>query len=200
MPCLPRWCWCLWWPPGWLWRNGDRIHRHGTHSSRLPRPQRSRPEGRSHHWSLVFQQTSTCPPESGAVQLSLWFQLCSCWGCIHSGPRSGVGGGEEKGCPRPGLSIYRCHLHPSCGWVLGWAADTIKAFGRPRSEVGNPPTDAISHLFQRLSICLWRGNTTLWIGRTPIGSPGVIWFFLFPFSLFYFTSHVSLSLWKIKDI
>ncbi len=32
-------------------------------------------------------------------------------------PISGGGGGEEKGCPRPGLFIHRYHLHPSCGLV-----------------------------------------------------------------------------------
>ncbi len=54
------------------------------------------------------------------------------------------------------------------------AAGTIKAIGHLQGQrSGNPPADAITHLFQRLSISLWRGNAILWIGRTPIGSPEV---------------------------
>ncbi len=47
----------------------------------------------------------------------------------------------------------------------GWseeAASTIKAIGRLQGQrSGNPPADAVTHLFQRLSISLWRGNATL---------------------------------------
>ncbi len=59
----------------------------------------------------------------------------------------------------------------SLGWWSEEAAITIKAIGRLQGQrSGNPPADAVTHLFQRLSISLWRGNATLWI---PIGSPEV---------------------------
>ena len=33
---------------------------------------------------------------------------------------------------------------------------------------GTPPADSTTHLFQRLAICLWRGNASLWVRRIPI--------------------------------
>ncbi len=48
--------------------------------------------------------------------------------------------------------------------------------GRARG-LGNSPL---------ISIGLWRGNATLWIGRTTIGSPEVDGLFSFSFSLFLF--------------
>jgi hypothetical protein len=51
--------------------------------------------------------------------------------------------------------------------VGGWseiAMDTIKDLGR---EAWAPPSDCTTHLFQKPSICLWRGNASLWIRRMP---------------------------------
>ena len=53
----------------------------------------------------------------------------------------------------------------------GWsqeAALQISRIGRlvgPR--LGTTPAETVSHLFQRLSICLWRGNATMWARRLP---------------------------------
>ena len=54
----------------------------------------------------------------------------------------------------------------------GWsprAVDVIKCIGRLQGQrLGIPPADSTTHLFQRLAICLWRGNASLWVRRTPI--------------------------------
>ena len=56
--------------------------------------------------------------------------------------------------------------------IGGWsdrAVDTIQNFGRLLGQRnGSPPAESTTHLFQRLSIVLWKGNATMWIRRTPI--------------------------------
>ncbi len=93
---------------------------------------------------LGTRLTSTCPPGSGPPSCSRCHcdfnhaSAHSCWGCIHSGPRSGGRGGEEKGCPRPGLFIHRVTFIPLVAESLGgWseeAASTIKAIGRQQMK------------------------------------------------------------------
>ena len=52
------------------------------------------------------------------------------------------------------------------GWSEG-AIDTT-SIGRLQGQcLGIPPPDSTRHLFQRLSISLWKGNTALWIRRQP---------------------------------
>ena len=38
---------------------------------------------------------------------------------------------------------------------------------------GVPPAESTRHLFQRLSVCLWRGNATMWLERLPSHSAWV---------------------------
>ena len=64
-----------------------------------------------------------------------------------------------------------------------------------------PPAEAVRHLFQWLSICLWKGNATLWASHLPPTQPGLMGklrvisiFLLFYFVLFryfavFFVSH-----------
>ena len=40
-------------------------------------------------------------------------------------------------------------------------------------RLGISPVVSTRHLFQRLGICLWKGNATLWICRLPVASPEV---------------------------
>ena len=43
------------------------------------------------------------------------------------------------------------------------------AIGRSQGQcLGIPPSDSTRHLFQRLAVCLWRGNASMWISRTPL--------------------------------
>ena len=59
----------------------------------------------------------------------------------------------------------------------GWsqeAISTIKGIGRIQGHrLGIPPSESTRHLFQRLSISLWKGNSSLWIRRQPTVSPAV---------------------------
>lgn len=54
----------------------------------------------------------------------------------------------------------------------GWSEEailTISAIGRLQGQrLGTSPTEATRHLFQRLSISLWKGNATLWIRRQQV--------------------------------
>ena len=39
---------------------------------------------------------------------------------------------------------------------------------------GIPPAESTCHLFQRLSVCLWRGNANCWLDRMPAWVDGVV--------------------------
>ena len=40
-------------------------------------------------------------------------------------------------------------------------------------RLGQQPALSISHLFQRLSVSLWKGNALLWVSRVPVVPPVV---------------------------
>ena len=57
----------------------------------------------------------------------------------------------------------------SLGGLSQLAIETIKSIGRLQGQrLGNPPADSTRHLFQRISISLWKGNVSLWIRRQPV--------------------------------
>ena len=68
------------------------------------------------------------------------------------------------------------------------AALQISRIGRLVGQrLGTTPAEAVSHLFQRLSICLWRGNASMWARRLPSHSAwtdGNIYSFCFCFVVF----------------
>ena len=53
----------------------------------------------------------------------------------------------------------------------GWdeeVVDVIKSIGRLLGQpLGIPPAENTRHLFQRLAVCLWRGNAALWLHHSP---------------------------------
>ena len=59
----------------------------------------------------------------------------------------------------------------------GWSADSVVHIARigrlVGQRLGTPPAIAIKHLFQRLSILLWKGNAALWARRLPLHSAWV---------------------------
>ena len=64
----------------------------------------------------------------------------------------------------------------------GWSEEAIyiiKSIGRLQGQrLGIPPPETTRHLFQRLSISLWRGNASLWVRRQPALSAtvdGIVW-------------------------
>ena len=54
------------------------------------------------------------------------------------------------------------------------AVSTIRSIGHLQAlRLGLDPGETISHLFQRLSVALWRGNAQMWCSRFPIPPPSV---------------------------
>ena len=61
-------------------------------------------------------------------------------------------------CRGAGVSFVPLAVESLGGWSHD-AALQISRIGRLVGQrLGTSPTEAVSHLFQRLSICLWRGN------------------------------------------
>ena len=75
---------------------------------------------------------------------------------------------HDEACQSVGVSFNPRVVETIGGWS-DRAADTIRCFGRLLGQrLGIPSYDSTTHLFQRLSICLWKGNSTMWIRSTPI--------------------------------
>ncbi len=51
----------------------------------------------------------------------------------------------------------------------GWnrvGIDNIRRIGRILGQrLGSSPAESTRHLFQRLSVTLWKGNAAMWLGR-----------------------------------
>ena len=76
-------------------------------------------------------------------------------------------------CRSVGVSFIPMIVESLGGWSPR-AVDVIKCIGRLQGQrLGIPPADSTTHLFQRLAICLWRGNVSLWVRRIPIRPPEV---------------------------
>ena len=70
-------------------------------------------------------------------------------------------------CRGAGVSFVPLAVESLGGWSHE-AALQISRIGRLVGQrLGTTPTETVSHLFQRLSICLWRGNATMWARRLP---------------------------------
>ena len=74
-------------------------------------------------------------------------------------------------CHQSGISFIPLAVESFGGWSSGTKA-TIREFGKLQALRCNlPPAHSISHLYQRLSITLWRGNANSWASRMPVLSP-----------------------------
>ena len=70
-------------------------------------------------------------------------------------------------CRGAGVSFVPLAVESLGGWSHE-AALQISRVGRLVGQrLGTIPAEAVSHLFQRLSICLWRGNASMWARRLP---------------------------------
>ena len=70
-------------------------------------------------------------------------------------------------CQAAGISFIPLAVE-TLGGLSVTAADTISSIGRLMGQrFGISPAESTRHLFQRLSISLWRGNATIWIHRSP---------------------------------
>ena len=60
-------------------------------------------------------------------------------------------------CHQVGVSFFPLAVEVLGGWSP-MASSIIRSIGR----LGRDPTETIRHLFQRLSVTLWRGNAAMW--------------------------------------
>ena len=80
---------------------------------------------------------------------------------------------HAEACRSVGVTFIPLVAESIGGWSDGSVA-TIKSIGRLLGQrLGTPPADSITHLFQHLAICLWRGNASMWIRRMPVRSAAV---------------------------
>lgn len=74
-------------------------------------------------------------------------------------------------CSQAGVLFIPLAMETFGGWS-SVAASTIREIGKLQAyRLGLSSSNTISHLFQRLSITLWRGNAAMWAARSPILSP-----------------------------
>lgn len=70
---------------------------------------------------------------------------------------------------------------PSTKFTCSMCCKLIAKVGRLQGQrLGQDPSLSIRHLFQRLSVSLWRGNAAMWGTRQPTWPPaidGVVWLF-----------------------
>ncbi len=101
-------------------------------------------------------------------------KMCSYFnGEVSNGKASMRVFGFDSGV-RKRLAEFRDSRSPvtlaNCGWS-DTASDTIKDIGCLQGQsLAIPPANTITHLFQRLAICFWRGNASMWVSRIPIRS------------------------------
>ena len=80
---------------------------------------------------------------------------------------------HQEACQAVGMSFVPLVVESLGGWSEE-AALTISRIGHLLGQrTGSPPGETTRHLFQRLSVALWRGNATLWLNRLPTYSPWV---------------------------
>ena len=76
-------------------------------------------------------------------------------------------------CRSAGVSFLPLAVETLGCWSQD-AVSTIRSIGRIQALcLGLDPGETISHLFQRLSVALWRGNAQMWCSRFPIPPPSV---------------------------
>ena len=80
---------------------------------------------------------------------------------------------HQEACQAVGMSFVPLVVESLGGWSEE-AALTISRIGRLLGQrTGSSPGETTRHLFQRLSVALWRGNATLWLNCLPTHSPWV---------------------------
>ena len=88
-------------------------------------------------------------------------------------------------CRGAGVSFVPLAVESLGGWSHD-AALQISRIGRLVGQrLGTSPTEAVSHLFQRLSICLWRGMLLCGLAAFCLTQLGLMGSFRYFFVLFF---------------
>jgi hypothetical protein len=71
-------------------------------------------------------------------------------------------------CRDAGIGFIPLAVETIGGWGRA-ASDFLSSVGRLQSSrLGLDRSETIKHLFQKLSVSLWRGNATMWLSRLTI--------------------------------
>ena len=77
---------------------------------------------------------------------------------------------HAKACSSVGVSFLLVAAETLGGWSER-AVHKLRSLGHLVGQMlGISPAGSNSNLCQRLSMCLWRGNASMWIRHTPINS------------------------------
>ena len=80
---------------------------------------------------------------------------------------------HQAGCSEAGILFLPLIVESLGGWN-DTALDVISRIGRLLAlRSSSSPAETTRHLYQRLSICLWRGNAALFSNRLPTSAPFV---------------------------
>ena len=165
--------------------NGDRIHRHDSirdalfsaAQSAALAPRREVPSlipgSSSRPADIYLPNWDRGRPAALDVTVISTMQQQTQAGAANT-PGHALRVGEERkmvahadACRSIGVHFVPIVAETLGGWSEG-AIDTITSIGRLQGQrLGIPPPDSTRHLFQRLSISLWKGNAALWIRRQP---------------------------------
>jgi hypothetical protein len=74
-------------------------------------------------------------------------------------------------CKREGIAFIPLAVESIGGWSKEATMNISRLAQLQGLRLGLNPNDTISHLFQRLSVGLWRCNATMWASRLPLPSP-----------------------------
>jgi hypothetical protein len=80
---------------------------------------------------------------------------------------------HEALCSREGISFFAVAAETTGGWDPRAAAIITDVARFQASRVGISPSESALHLFQRLSVTLWRSNSAMWIRRRQLLHPNV---------------------------
>ena len=78
-----------------------------------------------------------------------------------------------EGCLSAGIDFVPIAVE-TLGGLSSISSHTISELGKLQANrLGLSPSHCASHLFQRFSLTLWRGNAACWISRNPVISPSI---------------------------
>ena len=171
--------------------NGDRIYRHNAlrdvlfsaaqSATLAPRKEVTSliPDTNSRPADIFLPNWSRGLPAALDVTVISTLQTSTLSGAaMDQGYALRVGEGRkiaahQEACQAVGMSFVPLVVESLGGWSEE-AAFTISRIGRLLGQrTGSSPGETTRHLFQRLSVALWRGNATLWLNRLPTHSPWV---------------------------
>ena len=169
--------------------NGDRIHRHDSLRDALFSAAQSAALAPRKEVPSLIPGSSSRPadvylpnwkggrPAALDVTVISTMQQLTLAGAARSQGHTLMVGEERKmsahgpECHSAGVGFIPLVAESLGGWS-DRASSTIRDIGRLQGQrAGSTQSESISHLFQRLSIILWRGNANMWVSRYPIKPP-----------------------------